>query len=260
MLNKELKKHITKTLQQGLRYDNRGLDEYRPITVELGISKNAEGSARVKIGETQIIAGVKMAIEKPYPDKPEEGMLMVNAELTPMASPDFEAGPPGDEAIEIARVVDRGIRESKAIDLKKLCLTPGEKAWTVMIDIVTINDDGNLMDAAALAAMAAVKDAKFPGMLEGQKVDYKHPTKDKLPVTDFPIAVTVIKIGDKLICDPSIEEKEALDARLTVTTMKDGQICAMQKGGEGPLTLDEIGEILEIAQRKSEELRSKVKK
>ena len=155
MLNKELRRHVLKALQQGLRYDSRGLTDYRDITVELGISKNAEGSARVKFGETEVLAGVKLAVEKPYPDRPNDGMLMVNTELTPLSSPDFEAGPPGDDAIEIARVVDRGIRESKAIDLSKLNLIPGEKSWSVMIDIVSVNDAGNLMDAAALAAMSS---------------------------------------------------------------------------------------------------------
>ncbi len=259
MLNKELKKHVQKALQQGLRYDNRGLDEYRPVTVEFNISRNAEGSARVKIGETEVLAGVKIAIEKPYPDRPDEGMLMVNTELTPLSSPDFESGPPGDEAIEIARVTDRGIREAKAIDLKKLVIIPGEKAWSVMIDIVSVNDDGNLMDASALAAIAALSVTKLPGKTENNVVDYKHPTSEKLPLNDLPITVTVVKIGDKLLVDPSLDERESIDARLTIATMKNGTICAMQKGGEGFLTLDEVKEMLKIAERKSAELRSKVK-
>ena len=260
MLNKELRRHVLKALQQGLRYDSRGLTDYRDITVELGISKNAEGSARVKFGGTEVLAGVKLAVEKPYPDRPDDGMLMVNTELSPLSSPDFEAGPPGDDAIEIARVVDRGIRESKAIDLTKLNLVPGEKSWSVMIDIVSVNDAGNLMDAAALAAMSAVFNTKMPTISDKYVIDYKKQTKKGLPLSDFPIAVTVLKIGDKLIVDPLIEEREALDARLTITTMEDGTVCAMQKGGEGQLSIEEIGEMLDIAQRKAKELRSKVKK
>ncbi|MEK6968094.1 MAG: exosome complex protein Rrp42 [Nanoarchaeota archaeon] len=260
MLNRELKKHVLNALQQGLRYDNRGMDEYREITVEMGISKNAEGSARVKIGGTEVLAGVKMAVEKPYPDRPNDGMLMVNVELTPLSSPDFESGPPRDDAIEIARVTDRGIRESKAIDLTKLNLVPGEKSWSVMIDLVSINDEGNLLDASALAAMAAIINTRMPGLTDKQTVDYKTHTNNKLPLNDFPVAITVFRIGDKLIVDPLLDEIEAMDARLTITSMEDGTICAMQKGGEGSFSLEQIEEMLNIAQRKAAELRSKVKR
>ncbi len=258
MLNKELRKHILRTLQAGLRFDGRGMEDFREITVEKGISKNAEGSARVKIGGTEVLAGVKMSIEKPYPDTPNEGTLMVNAELTPLSSPEFESGPPGDDAIEIARVVDRGIRESKAIDLKALCIAQGEKAWGISVDIVSINDEGNLMDAAALAALAALTDAKFPGLTEEGKVDYKHPTTKKIAMTNMPIAVTITKIGDKILVDTTIEEKETLDARLTVTSLEDGTICSMQKGGDEGITSAELSRMLDIAQQKAKELRAKV--
>jgi len=116
----EERKHLLNTLNLNLRYDGRKLDEYRKIVVETNCVKNAEGSARVKIGNTEVIAGVKMAIEKPYPDTPDEGMLMVGAELLPMSNPDFELGPPGIQAIELARVVDRAIRESKIVDMRNL--------------------------------------------------------------------------------------------------------------------------------------------
>src|SRR3990172_2219494 len=115
------KESLLKYLNKGLHFDGRKLTEYRDVSVEYGVSKSAEGSARVRIGRTEVIAGVKLSVEKPYPDTPDSGNLMVNAELLAMSNPAFETGPPGDQAIEIARVVDRGIRESKAIDVKKLC-------------------------------------------------------------------------------------------------------------------------------------------
>ena len=99
----EQKQHTLKYLSKGVRYDGRKPLDYRNVSVEYGITKSAEGSARVKIGETEVIAGVKMSVEKPYPDTPDKGNLMVNAELRPLASPKFETGPPGDQAIEMAR-------------------------------------------------------------------------------------------------------------------------------------------------------------
>ncbi len=253
-MNSDLKNHITETLNKGLRFDGRKTNEYRKITVEYGITKSAEGSARVKIGDTEVIGGVKLEVGTPYPDTPDEGTIIVGAELIPLSSPEFESGPPGIQAIELARVVDRGIRESKALDFKKLCIESGEKVWLVLIDVIPLNDDGNLFDAASLAALAALKDARFPAF-DGKKVDYKKKTKEKLPLSKEPISITVLKIGKNYLVDPSPEEEEVLDSRLTVATMADGALCALQKGGDMPINTEDIDKMIDIALEKSKELR-----
>lgn len=252
---RELRSHIISLLNADTRLDGRKLSEYRgPIEIEYGVVKTAEGSARVKIGGTEIIVGVKMEVGEPYPDTPNEGTIIVGAELLPMSNPDFELGPPGIQAIELARVVDRGIRESKAIDFKKLCIEKGEKIWMVVIDICPINDEGNLFDASSLAALAALKDTKYPEF-DGEKVDYKTKTDKNLQLEKIPIAVTVIKIGGKFIVDPDTEEEKAVDARLTVSSIEDGTLCALQKGGDFPLTVEDIDKMLDIGIEKGNELR-----
>lgn len=252
-----LKEHLLRSLSKSIRYDGRKLDEFRQITVETGIIKSAEGSARVKIGRTEVLVGVKMGVETPYPDTPAQGNLMVNAELLPLSNPLFESGPPGDQAVELARVVDRGIRESEAIDVKKLCIKEGEKVWSVMIDVCTINDEGNLLDAAALGAIAALKDTKFP-KYEDEKVDYLTKTKKSLPLLREPISITVLKIGNYFIVDPLSEEEQATDARLTVAVTQDNNICALQKGGETPFMPEDIEKIVDLVLEKSVELRKKL--
>ena len=254
-MNSELRNHIIKLSDSNTRLDGRKLTDYRkPIKVEYSITTTAEGSARVKIGETEVIVGVKVEVSEPYPDTPDQGSMMVGAELLPLSSPDFELGPPRIEAIELARLVDRGIRESKCIDFKKLCIKDGEKAWFLIIDVVSINDAGNLIDASALAALAALKDMNFP-KLDGEKINYKEKTDKKLEITKSPIVVTVIKIGEKFIVDPDKDEEKAIDARLTVTTTEDGNLCALQKGGNYPLTSDDIMKMVDIGIEKGKELR-----
>lgn len=251
--------HVLKYITKGLRYDGRKMDEFRPVTIQYGVSHAAEGSARVQIGETVVVAGVKLGLEKPYPDTPAQGNLMINVELTPLSSPLFETGPPTAQGIETSRVIDRAIRESKAIDLTKLCVKEGEKAWSVMVDVVTVNDAGNLFDAAALAAIAALKDAVFPTITETGGVEYSKKTDKHLPLLQTPIEVTIIKLGEQLLADPLPEEEDALDARLTVAFNDKDMICAMQKGGETALTVDDIGAMIDLAQAKAKELRKKLK-
>lgn len=249
-----VKEHVESLLKQGKRIDGRKLEEYRkPIKVEAGFIETAEGSARVTIGETEVLVGVKMAVETPYPDSPDKGNLMVGAELTPLSNPEFETGPPGIQAIELARVIDRAIRESKFIDSEKLCIEKGEKVWAIMIDVCPVNDAGNLFDAGALGAIAALKSARFPEY-DGEKIDYKKHTDKKLPLQKTPVSVTVHKIGEKLIIDPLTEEEKASDARLTVVQREDGKLCALQKGGSMPISSDELGAMLKLGIEKGKEL------
>jgi len=251
------KEHLLSYLEKGIRYDGRKLNEYRDIKIEYDVSKSAEGSAQVSFGSTIMIAGVKMAVQKPYEDMPDAGTLMVNAELLPLSSPEFETGPPGIYAVELARVVDRGIRESHAIDTHKLCIEAGESVWSVSIDVCSINAHGGLIDASSLAALAALKDARMPAYKD-KVVDYGNKTDQSVPMEKEPIAVTVFKIDKYLIVDPIPEEEKFADARLTITVTKDNVICSLQKGGAVALTVDEIDSMVALAIEKAPELRSKL--
>ncbi|MFC1722702.1 exosome complex protein Rrp42 [Nanoarchaeota archaeon] len=253
----ELKNEIISLLGKGTRLDGRKPLEHRDVQVEVGVVKNADGSARVKIGETEVLAGITMEIMKPYSDSPDVGSLMVNVELYPMSNPEFESGPPSITAIELARVTDRCIRESKMLDVKKLCVTAGEKIWMVVIDVCTINVDGNLFDAVPLAALAALKNCVFPGY-DGENVDYKNRTDKKLPLSRNPVSVTVYKYDDKLLLDPTTDEERVYDTRLTVGVLEDGNLCSMQKGGDHAISMDTLFEMIDIAVKKAEELRKKM--
>ncbi len=248
--------YILNLASKGLRIDKRKQDEFRKTEVEKNPIDKAEGSARVRMGKTDVLVGVKMEVGEPFPDKQDEGTLIVNAEFSPLASPKFETGPPREDAIELARVVDRGIRESGAIDTKKLCIKKGEKVWMVFIDIQILNHDGNLMDAAALAAITALLGTKIPEY-DGKMVNHEKRTK-KLHVLFKPVPVTTVKIAGNMFVDPCLDEENIMGARLTVTTKDDGNMCSLQKGGSEPLVMEEIEKALDLAVEKGKELRKLV--
>jgi exosome complex component RRP42 len=243
--------YIFNLAKQGQRYDGRAFDEYRPISIEVNVVKRAEGSARVRIGDTEVVCGVKMAPGEPYPDTPNSGVMTTSAELVPLASPDFETGPPRAEAIELARVVDRGIRETDTIDLEKLCITPGEKIWMTFIDIHIIDYDGNLMDSASLAAMAALLSARVPYS------KFKLGQDTPLPVVAYPVTCTAMKLGPHaIVFDPGLIEDKVGKPRLTVSHDEHGAIRAMQKGLKGGFTQDEVKAIIATAKVKSADIRA----
>ncbi|MCD6477993.1 MAG: exosome complex protein Rrp42 [Candidatus Aenigmarchaeota archaeon] len=249
------KTYIKNLVKEGKRDDGRDFLQFRDMKIETGYVKNAEGSALVTLGDTKVLVGVKMEVGEPFPDTPDEGILIVNAELVPIASPEFESGPPDENAIELARVVDRGIRESKAINLKKLCIKEGERVWIVFVDIHIISDGGNLMDASSIGAIAALLDTKIPKIEEDETINREEYT-GKLEISKIPISCTVNKISGKLLVDPTYEEEEATEGKITITTI-DGAMCAMQKSGVGGFTADELNEAIKISMEKGKEIREK---
>jgi exosome complex component RRP42 len=248
------KEHLQKLAENGKRADGRKFDEYRKIEIETNVISKAEGSAKVKIGNTQVIAGIKMDVGEPYPDTPEEGVMTTAAELIPMASPDFEAGPPREDAIELARVVDRGIRESNIIEVEKLCIEPNEKVWIIFIDIHILDYDGNLFDAASLASLAALMTTKVPA--ERFELGENYP----LPLKEPPISCTSAKYNGVVVMDPSLDEEEIAEARLTVATDNNGHIRAMQKGLNGSFNVDEIKKVINASIDNGKKIREQLYK
>ncbi len=247
---------VREAIKAGKRLDGRALDEYRKIKIEKGIYTCADGSARVKIGDSEVLAGVKIIVGEPYPDSPDKGTISVGAELMPLASPEFLPGPPKVEAIELARVVDRGIREGGAIDFKDLCIKEGEEVMIVFIDLYVSDHDGNLLDCAALAAMSALQNTKVPKFDGKQKV--KGETTGPLKIKRKPMLTTFAKIENTVMIDPNLAEEKALDARFSIATIDDNFLSAFQQGGQGSFTRDEISQMIDIAFVKGKELRKQV--
>ncbi|MCK4280263.1 MAG: exosome complex protein Rrp42 [Candidatus Thorarchaeota archaeon] len=248
--------YIASFLDTGKRIDGRAMNECRNTEIELDVvAAKAEGSALVHLGDTVVIAGVKVLLGEPYGDSPDKGVMMVTAELPPLASPLFELGPPKEPAIELARVVDRGVRESEMIDTASLCIEPGKKVYMVFADIYPLDYDGNLIDASSLAVAAALQTTKYDeykwedgtAVLTGKKLD--------LPIQNSAVEVTVSRIGRHLVIDPSLKEEMVQDCRLTMAVDKNDKLRAMQKGGgSGPLTLDEIETSITMAIDRAQDL------
>ena len=251
-------KTVHDLIAKGKRLDERNPLDYRPLTITLGTIEKANGSAQVYLGKTKIVAGVKIQPGNPFEDTPDEGILTVNSEFVPLASPTFEAGPPDENSIELARVVDRGIRESKAIDLKKLCIQPGKKVFVVFVDIYVLDHDGNLIDAAGMAALGALINSKMRAFeVKNEELVYKDGMM-QLPIKNHPVPVTSVKIDGSIVLDPCLEEEQVASCRLTVTTGKDDTICAMQKGGLGVLTPEEVKQIVSTSISKARDLRHRI--
>lgn len=228
-------------LQQGRRLDGRALDEQRPLVIETGVIPKANGSARVKLGNTEVITGVKIQPDKPFPDLGDKGILICTAEILPLADPNVEPGPPNEDVIELARVVDRGIRETEMIDLHQLVLLEDKSVIGIFIDSSVIDADGNLFDACSYASVASVLSCTVPKYeIKDEAPVLVEGVTSKPPINTLPVSVTLARIGEHIIVDPTRDEESCMDARITITTNSDGNICALQKGGDNGFSVDQL--------------------
>ena len=89
--------------------------------------------------------------------------------------------------------------------------------------------------------MAALKSTKLPvATIVDEEVVLSEDETFDLPINNELALCTFVKIGDKMVIDPTLDEQRVATARLNVGVTKDGHICSMQKGGKYPLTKDEV--------------------
>ncbi|MCX8184358.1 MAG: exosome complex protein Rrp42 [Sulfolobales archaeon] len=241
---------IVNMIKKGIRSSGRGLTDYRPIDVVVGYVQNADGSALVRLGNTVVVAGVKLEVGSPYPDTPNEGALIVNAEFMPAASPTFEPGPPDENAIELARVIDRALRELKAIDMSKLAIVPGRRVWIIYVDIYVLDHDGNLVDASSIATLSALLNTTLPKVEVDESGNVrveKNIRMSPLPINHKVVTVTVAKVENVLFIDPDLDEEGVIETKLVIAVSDDSRIAGIQKSGSGGLTEAEILAALDIA-------------
>jgi exosome complex component RRP42 len=134
---------------------------------------------------------------------------------------------------------------------------PGKSAWTVAADIVPVNANGSLFDIGAVAALIAIRDARKPTMVDGVP-QYEDLSDERLELSRVPVLVTVYRIGNNFVVDPTQDEEACADARLSIATLDAHTVCALQKGLPGTLTVEDVERMVAIALEKGQELRALV--
>ncbi|KAK1403568.1 Exosome complex component RRP45 [Heracleum sosnowskyi] len=259
------KKFIENSLLSDLRVDGRRPFDYRRLTIKFG---REDGSSEVQLGNTHVMAFVTSQLVQPYRDRPNEGTLSFYTEFSPMADPSFEAGRPGEFAVELGRIIDRGLRESKAVDTESLCVISGNLVWSIRIDVHILDNGGNLVDAANIAALAALSTFRRPectlGGEDGQELTI-HPPEVREPIPliihHLPVAVTFGFIGKEniVVIDPTHYEETVMGGRMTVTLNTNGDVCAIQKAGGDGVLPSVIMQCLRIASVKAGDVSSKIR-
>lgn len=203
------KNFIQKIICGGHRLDGRNYNESRKLDISFG---SDYGSCIVSLGETKVLSRVSCEVVQPKQIRPNEGILYINVEITPMAAPQFEANRQTDFSVYLVRLLEKCYKDSKCIDLESLCIVVEEKVWSLRVDIKVLNHDGNVTECASIATLCSLAHFRRPDFTRSGDTVTIHTMSEKDPIPTvlyhYPVCSTfAIFNGDILLSDPNFTEE-----------------------------------------------------
>lgn len=257
LLSEAEKIFILHGIQDNLRTDGRGCEDYRYMELETNIVQNTNGSARLRLSNTDVLVGVKAELSDVNLDKPKEGWLEFFVDFSANAAPEFEGRGGEEDAAKISCMLSKAYSNNACLDLEQLCVISNTKCWILYIDILVLECGGNLFDAISLAVKAALHNTRIPitnlisgekGMEEVELTDDPHNCW-RIDIQNMPCIVTVFKIGNHHLVDASLEEESCTHCSLMMGVTVSGSITAVDKNGSGSLDPDSILDMVECGKR-----------
>ncbi|MEU9342897.1 ribonuclease PH [Streptomyces sp. NPDC048278] len=222
------------------RIDGRTPEQLRPVTIERGWSKHAEGSVLVSFGDTKVFCTASVTEGVPRWRKGSgEGWVTAEYAMLPRATNtrgDRESvkGKIGGRTHEISRLIGRSLRA--VIDYKAL----GEN--TIVLDCDVLQADGGTRTAAITGSYVALADA-ITWARERKLVK-----AGRQPLTGTVSAVSVGIVGGVPLLDLCYEEDVKAETDMNVVCTGDGRFVEVQGTAEAePFARDELNALLDLA-------------
>lgn len=253
---------ISAAVGRNHRIDGRKKDEYRHLEIVFG---KKYGSVLVAIGNTRVLATVTAEITEPKITRPSEGMLRISVDLSPMASPFFEANRLTDESVEIARLLERSIREARSFDTESLCLISGKKAWSLEANLVVFNTEGNVIESCSVALITALahfrrKDVTVSANEELTVHEYDEKPLIPLTIFHYPFCTKFCFFGKEVVVDPLEAEESACEGYIVVGSNSHRELTAVHISGKSTASSDSILKCCNRAIERTKRLTEYVKK
>ena len=226
--------HLKRYNIQMTRKNNRSNDEIRPLEIEVGVNKHAEGSALIKFGDTHVICTASIENHVPrWMRGSNEGWITAEYGMLPRSTHErmnreAARGKQSGRTMEIQRLIGRSLRQ--AVDLKYL------KDKTINIDCDVIQADGGTRTASISGACVALFEA------------IKNSHDDQRAIKEYVAAVSIgLKDGSPLL-DLDYEEDSSADTDLNVVMTESGGIIEIQGTAEKyPFTKSQLDEMIKSA-------------
>ncbi|KAM1131181.1 hypothetical protein ACFX1X_046264 [Malus domestica] len=254
-------------IAQDIRSDGRKRLTPRPINVKTGVISQPNGSARVRMGATDVIASVKAELGRPTALQPDKGKVFINVDCSPTAAPMFEGRGGEDLSAELSVALRCCLLGGESgsgagIDLSSLVVVEGKICWDLYIDGLVVSSDGNLLDALGAAIKAALSDTGIPRVNvaaaasgdEQLEVDVSDEEFLQFDTSKVPVIVTLTKVGKHYIVDATSEEESQMSSAVSISVNRQGHICGLTKRGGAGLDPSIILDMVSVAKTVSEQL------
>ncbi|ETN39573.1 uncharacterized protein HMPREF1541_05799 [Cyphellophora europaea CBS 101466] len=251
---------VLDSLAQGLRVDGRGIHDFRKINVNFGTEY---GSATVTLGKTRILIQISAEVTKPLEDRKFDGVFTINTELSPIASASFDVGRPSEQEVILGRILEKAIRQSRAIDTEALCIISGAKCWSIRADVHVLDADGGLIDASCIGIMAALRHFRRPEVaVNGEDVTiYTIAERTPVPLSIMhnPVCLTFsfYHSGDSVVLDADGREEQCSEAEM-ILTANDFELCQIAKLGGVSVEPTEMLKLSMLALTKAKEINAMI--
>lgn len=254
--------------RENMRTDGRALAAYRRLGIRFGA---AHGEVEVNFGPTRALAVCSGEVVTPPPERPNEGRITFNVEFGTIASPSFEVGRPSAQATSAGNFIERLLRGSHAIDQEALCIVGGQKVWSIRVDVRALDDDGNLNDVCAIAALCSLMHFRKADVEVRGEEAHIYAAEERCPVPlsihHIPVPVSFALFSSTAgkdaetawILDPNRLEEAAMSGLLCIAVNQHGELCGLHKPGGMPVDFELIEHCMGIATAKAKEICTRIK-
>ncbi|CAH0519463.1 unnamed protein product [Peronospora belbahrii] len=250
--------YMRKCLVNQVRTDARMIEALRPVQLQTNIVQTAASSSLVKLGKTSVVTAIKLAVGTPAVKTPDQGEIAIQVHLSPLCSNRFTLGRPSEEAQSIGSQLTRIILGSRVVEMESLSIVNGQSAWKLVIDVYCINHDGNVLDAALVSIMAALRTLKLPvtSINEADNVVSIVPNGDATPlrVEHCAYATSFAVVDDTVLIDPTSDEEDLASAVFSLSYSPEGHLCGIYKAGGSIISSNAMQQCMEIAKRNTDVL------
>jgi len=205
----------------GIRIDGRKVDELRPIKIEAGVLKSADGSAYVEIGKNKVLAAVYGPREchPRHMQNPAKAIIQAKYNMISFSVGDRKRPGPDRRSVEISKIISEA--------LEYVVFTESFPRTSVDVYIEVLQANAGTRCAGLTAASVALADAGIP-------------MKDLVP------SIAVGKVNDQVVLDLNKEEDNYGQADVPIAMIpRTGEILLLQM--DGHLTVAEYNKAMEYA-------------
>ncbi|XP_040574548.1 exosome complex component RRP42 [Lepeophtheirus salmonis] len=245
------KTFILEGIKENVRVDGRHRKDVRPIILETDIITHANGSARIRLANTDVLVGVKADLTKDQP-----GGLAFYVDCSANASPEFEGRGGEDLATEISSTLATAYSDLRVFDTSILQVLKTRYSWVLCVDVLILEvGGGNLFDVSSAAVKSALFATKVPTVrileMDGgvPEIELSDDPDDgfRCDVSNAPVLVTLNRIGHFCIVDASPNEEACSSAAVVVAVTPIGKISSIRKIGSGSFHPDTLEDALSTA-------------